>query len=410
MFKKIGIFFVISMLVCLIGNISIAIDDFDSYVAKADEYFVNTDYAKALEQYGKAIVIKPKELKILSQLSYCYFYLNDLKTSLDYLIKISEINDKYPELHFRMAYIYESSDDFDKAIEHYNKAVVYNDNKKEAYFNLGIVYGKRGDLKISIQKLREAIKLGKNTADVHYLIAATFDRLGYYAEAIKEYLSTYSIDKKNAQVFYQIGIIKKKLYRYGEAISFFNKFLNLSKDKPNLASLRPEAQEQIIQIKKAGLPKGAYIKYSSDHFDPFNFKVNYLDEFTPKEIKYQGKIIAEFSSLLEKYKILISMLPMKKDETIEAAYLRGWGWDLNKKGMQDNVMIKNLTKLETKNSMKFEMVVKGAEEGRIIYDYFTSVLFVSSKNYDKALFEIIVPIQMIPRGVLNNLILSFKVF
>lgn len=406
--KKILILFIVLGVFLFNFNTAFSADDFDSYVSKGDEYFVNTDYEKAIGQYEKAIAIKPKELKILSQLSYCYFYLNDLITSLDYLKKISEINDKYPELHFRMGYIYESNDDFDKAIEHYNKAILYNDHKAEAYYNIGIVYGKRGDLKISIQKLREAIKLGKKTGDVYYLIAATFDRLGHYTEAIKEYLTAYSIDKKNTQVFYQIAVIKKQLYKYKEAISYYNKFLNLSKNLPALGSLRAEAMEEMIEIKKAGLPKGAYIKYTSESFDPFKFKVNYLDEFTAREIKFQGKIIAEFSSVLGKHKILISMLPMKKDETIEAAYLRGWGWDINKKGIQDNVMIKDLINLESKNSKKFNIVVKGVEEGKAYYDYLTSIIFVAAKSYDKALFEIQVPSNMIPRGVLNNMVLSFK--
>jgi tetratricopeptide (TPR) repeat protein len=273
---------------------------------------------------------------------------------------------------------------------------------------LGIVYSKKGDLKISIQKLREAIKLGKKSSDVYYLIAAMHDRLGMYSEAIKEYLFSYSLDKKNTQVFYQIAVIKKQLYKYSEAIAYYNKFINLSKNLVNLGSLRAKAMEEMIEIKKKGLPKGAYIKYISENFDPFNYKINYPDEFTSRELKFQGKIIAEFSSVLGKYKIMVSMLSMKKDETIDAAYFRGWGWDISKKGLQDNVIIKDVIKLETKNSKKFNIIVKGVEEGKPYYDYLTSIIFVSTKNYDRALFEIQVPTNMTPRGVLNNMVLSFK--
>lgn len=389
-------------------GVSIAQSTYDDYVSNGNSYFINTEYEKAAKEYEKAIAIKPKELKILSRLAHCYFYLNDLYTSLDYLKKISAINDKYSELHFRMGYIYESLEEYDNAIGEYRKAIMYNDNKPEAFYGLGIVYGKMGDLRQSIRKLRQAVKLGKNKAEIRYLIASSFDRLGHLKEAISEYLTTYKMDKNYVQVFYQIGVIKKQQYKYKEAVNYFNKFMNLSKKKSVGAELYLEARDQIKNLKKIGLPKGKYLTYKSDNFDTFNYKMSFLDEFTAKEKKFQGKIIAEFVSLLGSYKMMVSMLPMKKEETVKAAYLRGWGIDITKKGKQENTRVRNFTSLEARDSRKFDLVISDVEEGKAYNDYLTSVIFVHKKGYDRALFEIQIPTRMIPRGILNKAILTFK--
>lgn len=127
-------------------------DDPDAWAHLADLYERNSQYADAIEAYGKVVKLKPS--------GYTY-----LKIGTDY--------DRMGQP--------------EKAVEALKKAAHYMPGYAVIYNNLGIAYGKAGKNREEIEALEKAVKLRPSYVTARYNLGIAYLRIKDRKAALKEY-------------------------------------------------------------------------------------------------------------------------------------------------------------------------------------------------------------------------------
>ncbi len=111
------------------------------------------DYAKAINNYTKAIELKPR----------------------------------YAEAYYNRGIAYDDKGQYDRAIEDYSKAIEIDPKYSDAYINRGIAYGRKGEYDKAIIDLNEAIEIDPNGANAYYNRGLAYNKKGQYDQSISDY-------------------------------------------------------------------------------------------------------------------------------------------------------------------------------------------------------------------------------
>ncbi len=116
--------------------VSLTLPTVEKTYAKAERYFANKDYAKALDQYQNVLQMFPQHVSALKRSAYIHNeVLNDQRGSLQYYQRILEVFSKDITTYNQLAYAYRKLGVIDKAIETYQKSNAIADNR-EAHLQL----------------------------------------------------------------------------------------------------------------------------------------------------------------------------------------------------------------------------------------------------------------------------------
>lgn len=220
---------VLFLLVFLSGGILYAQDATDFY----KEGVKLKDQKKpkeALEQFRKAISLKPDYTEALYEAGWCQ---NDIREYNGAILNLRKARNGWPaipKVYFELAYAFEKTAQTDSAIVTYKKCIEISPTYSGAYRQLGYIAYEKDDCPSGLRYFRDYEKNAK-TAPVDYLY---WYRKGYMLNATKQYdtakvaLSrSMELKKDYVSTYLELGFAATKLKQADEAIGYFNSAITL---------------------------------------------------------------------------------------------------------------------------------------------------------------------------------------
>ena len=107
------------------------------------DYYHNERYEEAIEQFKKALFLKPGDAKIHYNLGLTYDTLGHLDEALEKYRKAVQLDPMNADAHNNMGIIYYNNGLYEKAIAQFNKALKIDPNFNLARKNLKLIEEKR---------------------------------------------------------------------------------------------------------------------------------------------------------------------------------------------------------------------------------------------------------------------------
>lgn len=133
-----------------------------------DMYFEQGLYAEAIEEYKKAIAMKPDWALAHNNLGLAYSKYNQEDLAIREYNEAIKLDPNLGEAHYNLASIHYDRRSFNQAITLYKKALAIDPSMAEAHYNLGAAYYETKQYDLAWKEAREAERLGfdaKNLID-----------------------------------------------------------------------------------------------------------------------------------------------------------------------------------------------------------------------------------------------------
>lgn len=127
---------------------------------RGDTYFEQGLYSEAVEEYKKAIEIKPDWALAHNNLGLTYTKINRQNLAIQEYNEAIKLDPNLAEAHYNLASVYYDQRAFAKAITYYNTALKINPQMAEAHYNLGATYYETKRYDLARKEAMEAQKLG----------------------------------------------------------------------------------------------------------------------------------------------------------------------------------------------------------------------------------------------------------
>ncbi len=214
-----------------------------AYNDLGNAYYSNGQYEKAIEQYQKAIKVKP-EWVYYSNIGDSYRALREWEEAIKHYQKALEINpnDDWSHNALGIAFYSKPIPEYDKAVEHYTKAILIKPTAVY-YVNLGDAYMATGNSGEAIDYYNEASALEPENPNYYSSIGDVYRIQGNWDEAIKYYEKALNINPDNDLVNNNLGFTyysKAEAYQVSEyyqtAVEYYQRAIS-SGQKDNSAKL-----------------------------------------------------------------------------------------------------------------------------------------------------------------------------
>ena len=174
------------------------VEDPDAYCYLGKIYKEKNELDVAIENFKRALDIKPNFFEANYELGKIYYSLNDYKTASKYLTNACVLNIENPELMSMTAETYKKTGKSDEAILLFEKIIEKDPKNAFANSKIGEIYYQRADYRKAIQYYEESIQ---NSYDeqVAIQLAKSYFELGEFnssEDVIREILLS---DKENKQ-------------------------------------------------------------------------------------------------------------------------------------------------------------------------------------------------------------------
>ncbi|MDW8114640.1 MAG: tetratricopeptide repeat protein [candidate division WOR-3 bacterium] len=118
--------------------------------------------AEAIENFQKALELKPNYFEVHFNLGNAYFQKRDFFLAEKSYQKALKLNKKFPLLYFQLGRLYTEWNKKEKAIQYYKKLIALQPNNYVGLYNLGLLYRDLGKREEAAKYLEKAIRLNPN--------------------------------------------------------------------------------------------------------------------------------------------------------------------------------------------------------------------------------------------------------
>jgi tetratricopeptide (TPR) repeat protein len=147
-----------------------------------EEFYCQTDYAKAIKCYIQAIAIDDLCEEAYYQRGVAYIKITNFPAAISDLKKVLLLNPSNADAHISMGLIRHYQGDFAGAIKEYNLALKINPNYELAYTKMAITISHSGDRQGAIDACNKLIEINENNSLAYILRAKYYCELGNYLQ------------------------------------------------------------------------------------------------------------------------------------------------------------------------------------------------------------------------------------
>ena len=172
-----------------------------NYAVKGDRYSKSGQYQLAIEEYNKAISLKPDYAWLYNGRGHIYYQFGHHQRAIeDYTEAIRlDQNDAMP--YNNRGVTYDKLGQYQLAINDYNKAISLKPDNESYYNNRGVIYGKLGQYQLAINDYNKAISLKPDDTSPYINRAITYRNLGQYKLAIEDISKAISLNPGEAHYY-----------------------------------------------------------------------------------------------------------------------------------------------------------------------------------------------------------------
>lgn len=212
------------------------------------------NFQAAIEDYKKLLKINPKDTGYLFNYAYCLQETKDFDKSTEIYKKYESLV-KIPSIDFYTNIIYNfvNLQNLDEALNYIIK-FEKNGYKTKEITNLKInILANSGECNQAELEFERNFDLIDNASYILSNIGMCYLKNQNFLSAQKFLSKAYSIDKSLVEHLYNLGYIQHKLGNNQQSLSYFEQFLEESKNRKDLKMLREQASKNIEEIRKANI-------------------------------------------------------------------------------------------------------------------------------------------------------------
>jgi protein O-GlcNAc transferase len=202
----------------------------DTFFNLGNAYIEVASYEKAVLNYQKSLIIKPKNDVVFDGLGKAFCNLNNFEEALNNYkkaIKLNKNNDRY---YCNQGISLIELKLFDQALKSFEKAIEINDQELYYFYNLGLVQFNLEKYEDSLVSFDKAIKISPGFPNVHLCKADVLVRLNKNQLAEESYRKSIELNPFLCDAHYNLGILKLQSNNEEEALVHFNETLKIKPD------------------------------------------------------------------------------------------------------------------------------------------------------------------------------------
>ncbi len=217
---------------CSIENYDKAIeikpDYVEAYKHRAVTHYTNGDFQKAIPDYNRAIELDPNDAGGFYGRGAAFFNNGDFDRAIEDYTRAIELNPQDAKFVFSRGLAFFNKKDYEKAIEDDNRAIKLNPNYSEAYNNRGNAYDEQGKNNQAIEDYTKAIELDENFALAYSNRGTSHARKGNYTRAIEDLSRALEINPNLSSAYFNRANIHYLKKDYEQALTDYNRFIELN--------------------------------------------------------------------------------------------------------------------------------------------------------------------------------------
>src|SRR6516165_4961505 len=169
------------------GGTSMAAEDLETVCKQAREAIERRDWARAKQEYLKALGLKSDAPDVHYGLATVYFQLNELTSAAHHFKEVTRLDHKRAGAYVNLGAVLNLLTEYDEAITVLRRGIALDPKRTEGYYNLGLVHKRKGQLDLAIQAYREAIRINPRLGDAHLNLANVYLDKRQFRQAITHY-------------------------------------------------------------------------------------------------------------------------------------------------------------------------------------------------------------------------------
>jgi tetratricopeptide (TPR) repeat protein len=174
---------------------------------RGNEYTLLGNYRQAIEDYDKAIEIKPGYADAYTNRGAAYNGLGNYRQAIEDYDKAIEIKPGYADAYYNRGLAYNGLGNYRQAIEDYDKAIEIKPGYADAYTNRGAAYNGLGNYRQAIENYGKAIEIKPDFAMAYYNRGNSYTHLGNYKQAIEDFGRAIEIKPGYADAYFNRGLV-----------------------------------------------------------------------------------------------------------------------------------------------------------------------------------------------------------
>ncbi len=191
------------------------------FLTLSDVYFAMGKIKNCKRSIEKTMALDPNYADADLKYAELNFYLNEYKTTLEYIDKALKIDKINAKAYFMKGTTYKYMGDTAKAVVCFQTAVDQYPEYYNAYMQLGLLYSLKKN-PMAIDYFNNAIKQNAKSIEARYGIAMFYQENGQYDNAIIEYDTILRINPKYKYAHFNLGYIHLAyLGVYSQAVKHF---------------------------------------------------------------------------------------------------------------------------------------------------------------------------------------------
>lgn len=364
----------------------------DYYINKADEFLENNDLESALEQYEKAILENPGNIKAYIGKSRVLDIKDMDKEALEVCEKAFELDSEEPELYDLKGSLLVDLGEAENALANMDKAISLSPSNGSYYSNKAYVLNKLGRYEEAIECCNKAIELDPDMDMAYNNKAFSQDCLGKQKEALDLYDKSVEINPYNYTAYYNKAVIYFDLKKYKNSLDSINKALSTNINKELLLKLyikKSEVLNKLEEYEEAGKYADKALSLDTKSSQAYMMKgisSRYLEKYEDA-IKYFDKSIEIDNNNTDAY-VNKAKLFCDEEKYDQAVELCEKALEINKSSpfAYTTLGVIEVFRNNYRGSLKyFDLAIENDPRFMDAYDSKAYVLFYCQKNYSKCL-------------------------
>ena len=257
-------------------------DFFGAYNSRGIAYRRKGDFDKAIQNYDKAIEIKPDFAEAYNNRGAAYAEKRDFDKAIQNFTTAIKIKPDFAEAYCNRGNAYDEKHDFDKAIQDFTTAIELKPDFAEAYNNRGIAYGGKRDFDKAIQNYDKAIEIKPDFAEAYCNRGVAYVEKRDFDKAIQNYDKAIEIKPRLAEAYNNRGIAYVEKRDFDKAIQNYDKAIEIKPDFAEAYCNRGEAWMHMSEWDKAKADLTVAKAMGLDIIDSFQNDYENIADFEQK--------------------------------------------------------------------------------------------------------------------------------
>jgi len=190
-------------------------------------FYEQEQLLQAIENYKKALKIKPDYAEAFNNLGIALYKLNRMDEAIYNYKKAIAFKKDFAIAYNNLAHVLVIIKKPKESLEYYKEATNINSNYHEAYNGLGNAHNALGDKKNSIKNFEIATKINPNYSEPYNNLGIIFSDESMFDESLSSYKKALQINPNDEKYYNNIGNLLSNLGRYDEATAAYNQAIKI---------------------------------------------------------------------------------------------------------------------------------------------------------------------------------------